>query len=153
MNWTEEDLKQHLAKRTTKCKSPFVIEEMPVKAKAIKLDLSDGKNKSEIAFEQHLEMQKRSGLIDGYGFECMTFVLADGSRFTPDFFIIHASGSVELVDVKAFFKNQQKVHVEEAAMVRVKVAAELYPWFIWTQTWKDETGEWRSRQFLPRGAK
>lgn len=48
--------------------------------------------------------------------------LAKGAYYTPDFLVVKADGSIELHETKGFMR--------EAARVRIRTAAELYPEFL-----------------------
>ena len=104
-------------------------------------------NKTETAYAEWLGMRMICGEILGFQFEKRRFELAPGAFFTPDFDILECDGSHTYVDTKAYFRNQKRVHVEEAAMVRIKVAADKYPEHRWCHAWRDETGEWKHRYF------
>jgi hypothetical protein len=70
-----------------------------------------------------LELRVRAGEIEWYVFESVTLKLAPDTRYTPDFVVMTADGSLEVHEVKGF--------MEEAAFVRVKLAASLYPFRFW----------------------
>lgn len=79
-------------------------------------------NKSEAAYAAHLETRRQAGEVAGYWFEAVTFRLADGCRYTPDFLVQLADGALECHEVKgarAIFRDD--------ARVKIKVAAELMP--------------------------
>ena len=76
-------------------------------------------NKLESAYSDHLCVLTAAGEILWWKFEGMKFRLADGAFYTPDFAVMMADGSLEIHEVKG--------HWEEAARVRIKVAAEIYP--------------------------
>ena len=77
------------------------------------------RNDLELAYEQHLERRKQSGEIQWYKFEGMKFRLADNCFFTPDFIVLLANGELEMHEVKGLWRDD--------ARVKMKVAAELYP--------------------------
>ncbi len=86
-------------------------------------------NKTEAGYAAQLELLKRAGKIVDWKFESMKFRLGDGAHptkrppfYRPDFIVV-TKDRFELHEIKGFFR--------EAAMVRIKTAAELYPWFIW----------------------
>lgn len=76
-------------------------------------------NKTEQAYQDYLEQLKYTGEILWYKFEGIILRIADGANFTPDFFVMKATGELEVHEVKGFWK--------EAARVRMKVAASDYP--------------------------
>lgn len=76
-------------------------------------------NKSEAAYAAFLELRKRAGEVLWYKFEGLKFRLADKTFLTPDFAVMEADHMIYLDDVKGFMM--------EDANVKIKVAAELYP--------------------------
>jgi hypothetical protein len=68
-----------------------------------------------------LEINKALGEIEDFKFEAVKLRLATGAWFTADFIVWKKGGAVQLHEVKG--------HWREAARVRIKVAAELYPLF------------------------
>lgn len=79
-------------------------------------------NKSEAAYAAHLDVLKRVGQIADYWFERVTVKLAHDTRYTPDFLVQLPDGELQLHEVKG--------HFEDDALVKVKVAAELFPFRI-----------------------
>ena len=64
---------------------------------------------------------KKEGTIIWYGFERIKLKLADKTHYTPDFFVVKNDGSVEVHEIKGFMRDD--------AAVKLKVAAEIYPFF------------------------
>lgn len=79
-----------------------------------------GMNGLERAFAQHLEFRKQAGELVWWGFEPIRIRLADGTFYKPDFVTVDANGRTEVWETKGFFR--------EAAKVRIRVAAENFPW-------------------------
>ena len=86
-------------------------------------------NKTEAAWADQLELLKCASEIADWKFESIKFRLGDGAQptkrppfYKPDFLVVYWD-HFELHEVKGFFR--------EAAKVRIKTAAELYPWFVW----------------------
>jgi hypothetical protein len=77
-------------------------------------------NKTESAYANHLHLLKCAGEIIDWRFEGIKFRLADGAIYTPDFLVVYKD-RFEIHETKGFWR--------EAARVRIKVAADLYPWF------------------------
>lgn len=80
-------------------------------------------NGAERAFAAALETLHRVGAIRWWTFEGVRFRIARAKRsafYTPDFVVVDAKGTVIAYEVKG--------HWEEAAKVRVKVAADRVPW-------------------------
>jgi hypothetical protein len=94
-------------------------------------------NKTEAAYAQHLEMLKRAGEVLWWRFQPMRLRLADGSYFKPDFGLLDRNCLFEFHETKGFWR--------EAARVRIKVAASLFPFkFI---AIKRVNGAWEREEF------
>lgn len=79
-----------------------------------------------------LEARKAASEVARYEFEALKFRLADGAYYCPDFAVWLASGALELHETKGFWR--------EASRVRIKVAADRYPFlFVAVRRIK---GEW-----------
>lgn len=78
-----------------------------------------GMNAMESEYAHVLECQRQRGEIEWWGYECFRLRLAFGAWYKPDFAVITVSGELEFHETKGFFR--------EAANVRLKVAAERYP--------------------------
>ncbi len=76
-------------------------------------------NKTETAYAQELELQKRAGMVLWWKFEGIKLRLADNTFLTVDFPTMIADGTLEMREVKGYF--------EEDARVKLKVAASMYP--------------------------
>lgn len=76
-------------------------------------------NKTEAAYAARLESLKLAGEIADYRFECIKLRLADNTFYAPDFMVLRPDGAFEVHEVKG--------HWEDDARVKIKVAAELYP--------------------------
>ena len=79
-----------------------------------------GMNKTEAAYFDYLHQRMLLREVIWYAFECLKFRLADNTWYIPDFTVILASGEIELHEVKGFWRDD--------ARVKIKVAAEMYPW-------------------------
>lgn len=76
-------------------------------------------NGTEKKYAEVLEGRQRDGEIVWYAFERLTWKLADDTRYTPDFLVMMADGSMECHEVKGFWRDDAKV--------KIKVAADLFP--------------------------
>lgn len=79
-------------------------------------------NKTELAYQSHLELLKHSGAVVWHKFEGMKFRLADNTFYTPDFAVMRQDGMIELHEVKGSL-----TYIQDDAKVKIKVAADLYP--------------------------
>ncbi len=76
-------------------------------------------NKTEAEYAQYLELQKHSGNILWYKFEGIKFRLGDACHYSPDFAIMRSDNSMEIHEVKGFWRDDAKV--------KIKIASEMYP--------------------------
>lgn len=78
-------------------------------------DLFAGMNKLERGYALSLEAKRRSGGLVLWRYERFTLKLADDTRYTPDFYVLENDGSVSIVEVKGFMRDD--------ALAKLKVAA------------------------------
>ena len=142
MNWTEEQLAQLQAKAESRKKGA----EAPKPSGKQKMQalgrLKQGeKNKTEQRYEDHLEWRKHLKEILWFKFEAVKLRLADNTFYTCDYFVMLANGELEAHEVKGFWTDD--------ARVKIKVAAELYPFrFIAVKARKQaEGGGWEFESF------
>jgi hypothetical protein len=99
-------------------------------------------NKTEARYASEiLDVRKALGEVAEYWYESVKLRLADGSWFTVDFFVMLADGRLEAHEVKGHWRTAERV--------RIKVAAERYP-FIFTSAQrrkKKEGGGWKVESF------
>jgi hypothetical protein len=101
-------------------------------------------NKTEMAYEAHLFARKAAGEVAWYKFEGLKFRLADNTFYSPDFAVMLPDGTMEIHEVKgaeAIFRDDAKV--------KIKVAAELYPFrfvAVFPKSKKDGGG-WRFTEY------
>ena len=131
MKWTNEDVAAFNARkaaRRAKVNSPVIPDSSPNPRP------KRGMNKLEAAYAGYLELQKKAGEIEDWGYEKIKFRLADGKWWKPDFMVTKSffggvtsrgkrtSGFlIEIHETKGFDR--------EAAALKRSVAAELFPWF------------------------
>lgn len=101
-------------------------------------------NKLEARFQREFLQRKRDkGDLLWYDFEALKFRLADGAWYTPDFVSEDMHGSMVAWETKGFWR--------EAARIRIKVAADKYPWIRFIAVTRDRrTGEWVFEHFQGR---
>lgn len=103
----------------------FPISRNKVQGKAARGRLALGRlktgerNKTEAEYEKTLESRRVAGNVLWYRFEGVKLRLADNTFYTPDFAVMLTSGVMEMHEVKGFWQDD--------ARVKIKVAAELYP--------------------------
>lgn len=76
-------------------------------------------NRVEAEYEQELRQQLHDGNILWYRFEAVKLKLAENTFYTPDFLVMHSTGTLAFHEVKGFWQDD--------ARVKIKVAAELFP--------------------------
>ena len=76
-------------------------------------------NKTEDAYAAHLALLKHAGDVAWFRFEGIKLRLADNTFYTADFAVMRADGAMEIHEVKG--------HWQDDARVKIKVAAEQYP--------------------------
>lgn len=95
-------------------------------------------NGIEKRYAAHLDLRKIAGEILDWKFEPLKLKLAPATFYNPDFGVQMLDGHIEIHETKGFW--------EDDARVKVKVAAEMFPWFsflgvMWVKaakTWKFE---------------
>jgi hypothetical protein len=99
------------------------------------------KNATEESYGQHLELRKQAGDVAWYRFEGLKLRLADNTFYTPDYFVMRTDGHLEVHEVKGRWMDD--------ARVKIKVAAEMYPFrFIAVKAKpKREGGGWTMEEF------
>lgn len=107
-------------------------------------------NATEADYAAHLEARRVAGEILAWMFEGITLRLTDKVTYTPDFEVMLADGTIELVDVKAGKKTKAGNVVpliEDDATVKMKWAARA-SWFVVKAVWFDKrTGQWCERVY------
>lgn len=76
-------------------------------------------NATERAYADELELLQRAGEVAWYRFEGVKLRLADNTFYTPDFAVMLSNGEMQMHEVKG--------HWLDDARVKIKVAAEMYP--------------------------
>jgi hypothetical protein len=98
-------------------------------------------NKTEQAYQAHLDRMKGIGDVLWYRFEGLKLRLADNTFYTPDFAVMNSVGSIECHEVKGWWTDD--------ARVKIKVAAEMYPFrfLAITAKAKKHGGGWEVEEF------
>ncbi|MCI3970818.1 MULTISPECIES: hypothetical protein [Burkholderia] len=95
-------------------------------------------NKTEAAYAELLTARVHVGEILEFKFESLKLRLADRTWYTPDFAIVLPDGTREIHEVKG--------HWTDDARVKIKVAAELYPYYRFSAV-RRVKGEWVRETF------
>jgi hypothetical protein len=99
-------------------------------------------NKTEARFEiDYLKLWMATGFIADYGFEAVTLRLANGLRYTPDWWTVNSAGQTTFYEVKGGY-------IREDAIAKLKMAATQFRNYtfllcVWSK------GEWFIEQVLP----
>jgi len=101
-------------------------------------------NQTETQYADLLEARKLAGEIIDWQFEAVTLKLADGCRITPDFKVLLADHTIEMVDTKGAGP------MDEKSRVKIKCAAEKFPEFMFVIEKKQTRkagGGWKREEF------
>ncbi len=124
--WTADDLtalaKKRLEKPPVATCQPYTLVYMnPTKHPKRIRQNAEGLNKTEQAFLDYLRTELPQA---GHLVQAITLRLANGVRYTPDFFS-YFTEDFNKVTVVAY---EVKGYMRDDASVKIKVAASLYPW-------------------------
>jgi len=97
-------------------------------------------NRTEADYAIVLEARYRRGEIAEYHFEAITLRLGADCRYTPDFLVVLADGTVEFAEVKGFMRGD--------AQVKIKAAAAIYP-FRFRLIRRDGRTGWKIEEVKP----
>lgn len=104
----------------------------------------DRLNKTERRYLAYVRSVNRTEWI---GIQNLTFRMADDCRYTPDFMVWDSNG-LSAIDVKAKWKSTGEVHVEDDALVKIKVCSGMFRWCRFLLAW-EENGFWCHKQIKP----
>jgi len=141
MAWSEDDFTKLMAKRERKPAKTAKPAGGKERMQALGRLKQGQQNKTELSYEQHLEWRKHIGEVAWYKFEGVKLRLADATFYTCDYFVMLTNGELEAHEVKGFWTDD--------ARVKIKVAAELYPFrFIAVKVKaKKDGGGWEFENF------
>ena len=95
----------------------------------------DKRNNTERRYaDEILEPRRRGKIIRAYWFEGIKLRLADNTFYTPDYLVEIADGTLEVHEVKGFWR--------EDARVKIKVAAEIFPFRFLAASWNSRGKHW-----------
>ena len=137
-NWTEEDFTR-LKQRKAAPKSTSTQ-----RMQALGRLKAGQMNKTEERFAKHLELDRHTGRVQWWKFEGIKLMLAKNTSLTVDFAILPETDILTLIDVKG-----SKAMVTDDARVKMKLAAELYP-FVFKLAYPRAKGEgWDIEEIVP----
>jgi hypothetical protein len=147
--WSAEKYRAHVGiKEWPADESPYQPDKPPPKPTA-----APYRSKLEAKYASHLEMLRIAGKIQEWRYEPIRLRLAKLTTYTPDFLLLGDTGdlwSQSFTDVGSFSTHMVFVEVKGswkakgAAVSRnkLKIAAEMYPWFHFTAaTYRNGTWE------------
>lgn len=102
-------------------------------------------NRREGAYEKHLELLKAAGEVRCWWFEAVTLKCGPDLRYTPDFLVMHADDTLSCDEVKATAKDGEKFRAEEDAMIKIRAAAQQFP-FRFRIVWESKTRGWQAKE-------
>ena len=128
-------LPRHVQRQICKKKAEdYAVQSMKVKAAVH----PERMNKTEVNYAGHLKMKKLAGEIMDFAHEPFNLRLADRTFYKPDFIVITNDRHIEIHEVKGKW--------EDDALVKIKTAAEMHPWFTFRAVFHS-AGVWRFRDF------
>lgn len=89
-------------------------------------------------YAHNLDCLLRGSVIQSYRFDCLKLRLAPKTFYDTDFLVVAQNGDVEIHEVKG--------HWEDDARVKIKVAAEMFP-FRFKAITMDRQGNWKEELF------
>jgi len=120
--------------REASARMPAPAPQMPPKLVAHGRPRVDRQNKTEAAYEAHLNLRKITGEVAWFQFEGITLKLGPDCRYTPDFAVLLADGTLELHEIKGTEKRVRKSgdvvqmpRFEDDAKAKSSIAAAMFP--------------------------
>ncbi|MDP8240838.1 MAG: DUF1064 domain-containing protein [Candidatus Hatepunaea meridiana] len=98
-------------------------------------------NNLEKRYADHLRTLQLAGEIHSYSFERHNLKLADRTYYKPDFEVMLSDGSIEFHEVKGFMMDD--------ANVKIKVAAQQFPQYVFRLVRWDKWAGWKIRPYPP----
>lgn len=145
MRWTQQDLDNYhaaMARMRTPEKAIKAQKHPTLNEKAFSnLSINEGlksrggakkgkMNKTEANYALQLAALKQTGEIYHYGFEEVTLKLADGTRYTPDFFVVRKVEMINFTTHWLFeFHEIKGGYIWEDAKLKFKWARKQHSWF------------------------
>jgi hypothetical protein len=137
MKLTRAQAEAHQAKHGFAPKSPIASATIAPVARLAKPRM----NGAESQYALLLEAMRRRGDIVSWSFEGITLRLADGCRYTPDFFVVINMNITKYYQVPRLrFIEVKGRHIWDDAKVKFKVAREQNPWAEWEMHQKTKEG-------------
>lgn len=101
-------------------------------------------SKLEAAYGEHLEWQKREGVVRSYQHHAITLLVGNDCRYTPDYVVTdYSDNTIALHEVKG-------PRAWEDSIVKLKAAATIFPYFEFYLVTRGKDGAWQHK--LVQGA-
>ena len=137
-NWTEADIER------LKQRKPAAKQNGTQRMQALGRMKTGQMNKTEERFAQMLELERHAGKVQWWKFEGIKLMLAKNTSLTVDFAVLPDTGILTMIDVKG-----SKAMVTDDARVKMKLAAELYP-FVFKLAYPRAKGDgWDIEEIVP----
>jgi hypothetical protein len=112
------------------------------------------KSKWEEQMAYELTIEKRIGTVKQWWYEPFSLWLPGGIRYKPDFLVQYADQLVypthicappqlEIREIKGWSKNRRD------GITRLKIAAALFPCFVWRMMWRNKGDGWDGKYITP----
>jgi hypothetical protein len=111
------------------------------KVPKLRLPRTGYRSKTEERYGQHLNLIQMAGQIDRWKYEPVSLVLAPGVRYLPDFLTVTAD-IVTFWEVKG--RKNESYWTRPLSKVKIRMAAELFPWWEFRVAWPKSAGAWDS---------
>lgn len=95
-------------------------------------------NRLEQAWALVLQAEQQQGRVQWWAYEPVRLRLGPGALYTPDFLVVTHDGQLRADECKG--------HWREAARVRIKVAAGLYPWIHFQAVQRQGRAGWKAER-------
>jgi hypothetical protein len=140
MSWQEEIYKQHLEKRGESTR-----QRVAAQANVLRQS-TKGPNKTETRFENdYLKAWSIAGEVERYAFEDITLKIANGCRYTPDWCVKFTDPSKPVT----FYEIKARKMIWDDAIVKLKVAADRFPYFYFYLCAWDAKSGWAIQRIFP----
>lgn len=97
-------------------------------------------NGLETKYSVELDRRVAAGEVAWWTYEGVTLKLAKSCRYTPDFMVMLPCGEIQFHETKGYMRDD--------ALVKLKVAASLYPFSFWLCQHKNKATGWVVKEVL-----
>lgn len=119
--------------------NPAVLAQAKRNPRAAGSTSGDEMNGLEAAYAAELRLRTLAGEVAFWAFKPFNLRMAPRTYFRPDFLVLLADGTTEIVDTKG--------HWEEDARLKIKLAARLWPLWLFVAVHKGAGGRLEREEF------